>query len=218
MVDARAEHKIPIGPEIEDWRPGLDVELPIRIPRLVAWLNWNGFDARAKSADDGHDGFDFAAYLTIRGQQPQCKIVLGLPGETPVRAIANGWVEMADLFRDRCPGGTTYYGSISIIHGSRETGISSEYTHVIPTVEYGQEVIKGETIGKLHRGKGDLTHLHLSLLNSSRALNCLATDPTNVFPELSRFICQPQEELDFEVIGLKPQPRIILAKHNITRY
>lgn len=197
-------------PEIEEWLTGLDLELPIRasdIPGFAYWLDWNGWGEDVEWVDDEHTGFDFAAYLNTKG-----KAVLGLPPHTPVRAIADGIVRMVNIWEE------PFYREICIGHTSQPLGAESLYTHVAPSIEIGQHVKRGEIIGRLYSTDEDLIHLHLSLLNGHQVENCLETDPTKIFPELGKFRCLPQEALEFEVIGLNYQPRIVLTQRNITRY
>lgn len=81
--------KRPIDKDTKEWSPELDTALPINgldIPNFKAWVNWNGFHLDRKTGK-GHDGFDFVAYLTTDN-----RVVLGLPSDTKIRAVADGVV------------------------------------------------------------------------------------------------------------------------------
>src|SRR3989344_3730984 len=81
--------KIPITDVTKEWESGLDVALPISdadLPDFKAWVNWNGFHLNRQTGK-GHDGYDFAAYLTKDN-----RVVFGLPPHTEIRAVADGKV------------------------------------------------------------------------------------------------------------------------------
>ena len=68
------------------WATHLDIVLPVDgtdIPHFREWVNWSGW----KGYSPDHTAYDFAAYLSEDG-----RVVLGLPKETPVRAVADGFV------------------------------------------------------------------------------------------------------------------------------
>lgn len=158
------------GSELYSWPENIDTALPIRstdIPDFSAWINCNGF-RQPTEIDRGHDGFDFGAYLNEAGG-----IVVGLPLETPVRAIANGVVK--EILHRQVSSG--YACSLSIEHGEPGSQLLSSYTHIAPGVEVGDEVPKGGIIGGLYSDIGTeygrLVHLHLSLVDGTRK----ATNP-----------------------------------------
>lgn len=205
--------RIPFSEETQEWLPELDTELPIRgeeIPDFRAWVNWNGFDPINPIRT--HSGFDFAAYLNADGN-----IVLGLSPQTKIRAVADGVIYQVrnDL---------EHAGFINIQHGARNSGMFSHYSHVIPFVEGGQPVKKGEVIAVLHQDSGDeigrLTHLHLNLHNGwETRRTSLANgeydrfrreDPRILGDELYRYSAVPQESSHFAVENL-PEARIVIA-------
>jgi len=178
------------------WKPNLDVTLPIDgedIPGFREWVNWNGF-----SKD--HIGFDFASYLN---NSNEC--VLGLPHETPVRAITDGMV--AQVFSPSIHG--EYAVFINIEHGKEGSGLFSCYHHVKPAIKYGQPVKKGDVIATLYKDSGNkegrLVHLHFLLTNAWEK-KPREIDPLYVFPGLAE-----QRSKDFKISKLSPQPHIRIA-------
>lgn len=150
------------SPEIREWNPQIETVLPIdgtEIAGFKAWVNCNGFQPFAPEAHT-HDGFDFGAYLREDGM-----IVLGLPPTTSIRSVAEG--KVAQVITGGVWGG--YAASITIEHGAQGSGLFSQFAHVIPRVEIGQPVNKGEEIASLHIDEGDeegrLVHLHLELVD-----------------------------------------------------
>jgi murein DD-endopeptidase MepM/ murein hydrolase activator NlpD len=150
------------SPTSKQWHPELDMSLPISggdLPHFKAWVNGYGFFF-GRDNPDGHDGFDFGAYVRTDGV-----VVVGLPETTPVRAVADGVVN--EIYGRNVWGG--YACSIRLEHGSDEHNRSSGYTHVVPTVSERMAVQKGDVIGTLHKDPGQdtgrLVHLHLSLID-----------------------------------------------------
>ncbi|MFZ2602789.1 MAG: M23 family metallopeptidase, partial [Candidatus Omnitrophota bacterium] len=191
--------KIAIGKNTRIWAPYQDIILPIdgmQIKGFKNWLNWFGYNE-----DYNHLAFDFAAYLNN-----ELKCVFGLPGGTEVKAVAGGLVKEAVRFG--------YAGWIIIEHGVQNSGMFSEYWHVIPLVKEGQNVEKGEVIAKLYKDKGceagRLVHLHL-MLSDQRTDNKYYVDPIEIFPHLDLYQCEPQPSLGFKIKGLDVSPEIVRA-------
>lgn len=184
------------------WTPDLDVTLPIDgrdIHGFIKWVNWNGY-----SKENDHQGFDFAAYLA---QDGSC--ILGLPKETPVRAVADGVV--SSIGRPDLYG---YFRNITIRHSRLIGGLESRYFHIVPSVEIGRPVKKGNIIATLYEderdysGKGKrLVHLHIELI--SRASQY--TDPAFIFHELNDLVAEPQCSKNFRILQDNQQPTIRLA-------
>lgn len=180
------------------WSRDLDIALPIRdsdIPGFKKWANWNGYS-------ENHHAFDFAAYID---SNERC--VLGLPPETPVRAIANGTVVR---IKGAVFGGGSYFSQIDVEHGK---GMRSAYCHLNPLVTRGKTVRKGDAIATLYRGMyetGQLVHLHLELNNGSAVLPYFI-DPTELFPEISELVAAPRQSMAFEISQLDSQPEIHIA-------
>lgn len=120
--------------------------IPIgQIPDFQQWINWNGF-GRGKQ---GHKGFDFAAFYN------GSKAILGLP-PIEIQAILPGTVEETFAMG--------YQGRIGINHEKGGNWLGAHYVHIIPHVQKGQYVERGQTIGTLYSGEQGLTHLHLTLI------------------------------------------------------
>lgn len=153
-------NRLSIAPGTNQWSSNLDTALPIYgsdIPGFVSWVNGGGFTLD-RSTGKGHDGFDFGAYL-----RDDRTVVIGLPKETPVRAVADGIVKQV-LMNDST--GWEYGCLINVEHGG-DTGMFSGYCHVDPSIEANTEVHKGDILGTLYKDKGSiegrLVHLHLQL-------------------------------------------------------
>ena len=120
----RSGHKsLEITSETTSWGHNLDLSLPINsrdIPNFKEWVNWSGWEGY----DLNHKAFDFAAYLT---RDNTC--VLGLPKETPIRAIAEGIVTQVS---DGFGGGVPYACYMNIEHGATGSGLGSLYCHISP--------------------------------------------------------------------------------------
>lgn len=155
--------RLPITANTREWSPELDAALPINtddIPGFVAWVNCNGF-LLDRNTGRGHDGFDFGAYL-----RDDDKVVVGLPKETPVRAVADGVVRQV-LIGGMTGGG--YGCMVNIEHGGDDSGMFSSYIHIDPSIEPEAEVAKGEVLGSLYKDSGNrigrLVHLHMRLVD-----------------------------------------------------
>lgn len=200
----------PIDKDTKEWSPELDTSLPIDgsdIPNFKAWVDWNGF-LLDRNTREGHDGFDFAAYLTTDG-----RIVLGLPDDIKIRAVADGIVKQVLDTPEAVGGG--YGVMINIEHGADDSGMFSQYIHVKPTVEAGIAVKKGDVIGELYKDDGDeegrLVHLHLSLasgwgtrgtsmMGGSRHIR--ADDPGIIDTSIYKYRANPQGSASFTVPDL----------------
>jgi len=202
--------KRPIDKNTKEWSPDLDTALPIdgsRIPDFKAWVNWNGFHLDRQTGK-GHDGFDFAAYLTTDN-----RIILGLPEDTKILAVADGVVQQV-LDTPEAVGGS--YGiMISVEHGEEDSGMFSQYIHVKPLVKTGMKVKKGDVIAELYKDRGEeegrLVHLHLTLVSgwgtrgtSKRGggKNLRTDDPGLIDVDVYKFDATPQGSADFTVPDL----------------
>ena len=185
------------------WVPNLDIALPINstdIPAFKKWVEWNGIHR-------GHEGYDFAAYIDEKGE-----CVLGLPSETKVRAVADGIVSCVVYPHTY---GRPYSSNVYIDHGKMDMGMQSFYVHVLPLVEYGQSVKKGDVIGTLYSDPpgaewGQLVHLHFALFNGGRIRPRLV-NPSEIFPELSELVAEPQGRRRFTIRQLEVQPQFRIA-------
>lgn len=183
------------------WTRNLDVTLPILgtdIPRFEEWVAWNCFS-------ESHNGFDFAVYIDKEG-----RCILGLPSETPVRAVADGIV--AQVYD------STYLGEyavfINVEHGKKGSGLFSSYHHVKPLVMDGKYVKKGDVIATLYKDPrndtGRLVHLHF-LLSSGWDIRPRSVDPSDIFPEIKGLVVEPQGRKEFKILGSDTQPEIYIA-------
>lgn len=202
-----------IDDETTEWTAKLEATLPIEgleIPSFKAWINWNGFQYNPET-DKGHKGFDFAAYLTTDN-----RVVLGLPPDVRVRAVADGVV------RQIRSGFGEYLRYISIEHGGEDSGLFSAYGHIVPLVDVGTQVKKGDVIGTLYKDPGEeegrLVHCHLELThgwgkgsNQDRRANPVVLDSS-----LYRFKAVPQSSVNFSV-PLLPEARIEYANFRVVK-
>lgn len=193
--------------ETKEWSDELDTALPIKgtdIPNFKAWINWNGFTYNRKTKE-GHDGFDFATYLTTDN-----RIIFGLPESVPIRAVADGVVRQISQRN----GPYAFY--INIEHGADDSGMFSGYHHVVPHIEQGSRVKKGDVIATLHKDpgveEGRLVHLHLTLTSGWGAhgssqygsnLSERLEDPKLVDADIYRFSATPQGSANFQVQNLQ---------------
>jgi len=203
MVDKNLER---ITEDTKIWTPNLDITLPIDgsdIEGFKEWVNWSGW----KGYSQDHTAFDFATYLTDDG-----KCVLGLPKETPVRAVADGVVRQVSY--GLAGRGVPYACFMNIEHGRNGSGLFSSYHHIDPIAENGQEVKKGDIVAALHKDEGDeegkLVHLHFGLSHgwNVRDREC---NPELIYPSIARYRATPQGSPDFRVSGLQEQPEIYIA-------
>lgn len=198
-----------IAKDTKIWTPTLDIVLPIDgsdIQGFREWVNWSGW----KGYSPHHTAYDFAAYLTEGGT-----CVLGLPKETPVRAVADGTVRQVShgIAGREVP----YACFMNIEHGRAGSGVFSSYHHIAPIAENGQEVKKGDIVATLHKDEGEeegkLVHLHFELSHgwdvSDRKCN-----PELIYPSIGKYRAEPQGSPDFQILSLPKQPEIRIANFN----
>ena len=226
MTEEHVENqpKIAIDNETNEWLANQDTCLPINgkdIPGFKEWVCWNGFQLDRETGK-GHSGFDFAAYLTQDGD-----VILGLPPETPVRAVADGVVAQV-LDNPEAVGGG-YGVMMSIEHGAHDSGMFSTYVHVVPIIEFGAKVRKGDIIGSLYKDpgmdEGRLVHLHLETISGwgtkgssilGGGKNLRYDDPAILDESIYNLKTDPQGSSDFS-IPLLDNPKIKLANFNKIR-
>lgn len=210
--------KRPIDKDTKEWSQDLDISLPINgseIPNFKAWVNWNGFHLNRETGK-GHDGFDFAAYVTTDN-----KIVLGLPEDTKIYAIADGLVKQI-LDTPELVGGE-YGVMISVEHGKNDSGMFSQYIDIKPTIEVGARVKKGDVIGQIYKDpdgdEGRLAHLHLCLTSgwgirgtsiAGGGVLIRRDDPALIDRSLYKFNADPQGSVNFTVPNL-PNAKVELV-------
>lgn len=210
-------NKKPFDNDTKEWSPSLDTTLPIdgsEIPKFKSWINWNGFQLDRKTGK-GHDGFDFAAYVTTDN-----RVLLGLPEDTKIRAVADGVVKQVLDTPEAVGGG--YGVMVSIEHGANDSGMFSQYIHVRPTVEAGANVKKGDVIGELYKDPGEegrLVHLHLRLISGwgtrgtsimGGGINVRADDPGLIDRSIYKLTAIPQGSANFAIRDL-PDAKIEFA-------
>lgn len=204
--------KIPFTPETKEWTPNLDAGLPIEgksIPGFKAWINWNGFRFDKNNPSwISHRAFDFAAYLTQRNE-----VVLGLPQETEIRAVADGHVTQVSHGFE-----IVSNALINIEHGKKGSGVFSSYGHIVPLVEQGTSVKKGDLIATLYKAegteRGPLVHLHFELTNAWEFGDYFSrvVDPGILDLSLYRYNAVPQSVPDFRVAEL-PEVQDVKIAH-----
>ena len=195
-----------ITEDTQIWTSNPDIVLPIDgsdIPNFREWVNWSGW----KGYSPHHTAYDFAAYLSEDG-----KVVLGLPKETPVRAIADGVVRQ--ISNGLAGRGVPYACFMNIEHGRNGSGLFTAYHHIDPVVEDGQEVKKGDVVATLYKDagneKGKLVHLHFEMRHGWN-IKDRKCNPESVFPLIAQYRATPQGNPDFRVSGLQEQPEIYIA-------
>jgi len=151
--------------------------------------------------------FDWVAYETLSGD-----IVVGLPGNIIVRAIADGRVSRIS----RRMGASDYDTSMTLEHGRLNSGWTSSYRHVIPLVETNAMVAKGQAIAKLYRDSGTayglLVHLHMELTNAWGQFSRAWVDPEATLYSYIDFLhAIPQTSFKFRIAEKSQDPRIIIA-------
>src|SRR3989338_1459453 len=188
------------------WMPTLDIVPPIYssdIPNFREWVNWSGWKGYAQD----HTAHDFAAYLTKYG-----KVVLGLPKETPVRAVADGVIRQ--ISNGLAGNGVPYACFMNIEHGRKGSGLSTAYHHVDPLVQDGQEVKKGDVVATLYKDEvnveGKLVHLHFEMRNAWNVKDRIM-NPATIFPQIDTYRAVPQGNPNFRILGLEKQPEIYIA-------
>ncbi len=187
------------------WTPDLDIILPVDgsdIPYFKDWVNWSGW----KGYDDDHKAYDFSAYLTHDD-----KVVLGLPKKTPVRAVADGIVKQIS---DGLAEGVPYACFLNLEHGREGSGLFTQYHHIVPVVEEGQRVKKGDIIATLYKDPGDeegqLVHLHFQMWHGWNTGNRMC-NPEDIYPSIRKNKAYPQGSSDFRILGFYRKPDIHIA-------
>lgn len=125
--------------------------------------------------------------------------------------------------------GGGYGVMMNIEHGAHDSGMFSTYVHVVPTVEFGAKVRKGDTIGTLYKDpgteEGRLVHLHLELISgwgtkgssiTGGGKNLRYDDPAILDEYIYKLRTDPQGKTDFSV-PLLGSPKIELANFNKIR-
>lgn len=170
--------------DIKELIAGFNLRLPIdseEIPDFEQWVNFNGFSPN-------HKAYDFAAYLTLGG------VMLGLPPTTKVRAPADGVVY--EVFRF----GDPYENIVWIKHEEGYGGLTSGYVHVVPSVEEGTRVRRGDIIAALYKREGNdignLVHLHFELRNRFQTES---VDPRVIDDSLYAFNMIPPTSPKFDI-------------------
>jgi FkbH-like protein len=201
------------GPMVE-WELGMDALTPVdetSIPGFKQWIVWNGPAGHFLFGNDDAS-FDWAVYLNGEGN-----VVFGLPSQTKIRAVADGVV--VQVYRHSGP-----YGCfINIEHGKKFSGIFSSYIHVVPFVEYGQEVKKGQEIATLYKdlsgGEGRLIHLHFSVTNGWKSKNRLLVDPEKgVYAGVNFLHALPERGRSFRIVELSDVPPVITANFDHSNF
>ncbi len=208
----------PITPETIEWEPDLDTALAIDgrdIEGFREWINWNDADidrTGVRVTRGYHQGLDLAAYLNTEGE-----IVLGLPPNAPVRAVADGRI---DTIATEDAG---YNGWIRIEHGKLGSAMDSIYRHVVARegLKGHTEVKKGDIIGTLYidepreGNSGRLVHLHLEMLNGletkvdvmmSKESEQLISPLDVIDSAVRKHTAMPQQSANFQVRGLEDAP------------
>ena len=212
----------PLGEEKPNFTMPIDGS---KIPGFQGWVDWSGFGHNPVTVplDIKHEGFDFAFYRE-ETHDNIIKCVVGLPKVTKVRAVASGRIKSV-CTENRSPYRPDivdpYLSEIFINHGpitdffehtdlfssiSYERYLHSSYSHVVPKVEQGQEVKKGDVIGELYSDLGDergrLVHLHFQIYQyfetAFKDSKEKMFNPTLFLPQaISWDIAFPQGDLDF---------------------
>lgn len=203
-MSVEGSHEYSITPNLENkfrrWPKSILSTIPIAgtdIPNFKSWICSGGFKR-------GHEGYDFATYLTDDN-----KIILGLPIEAKVRAIADGIMKPSFTIMK-----SNSYGTTMILeHQATESyQVFSTYTHVVPEIKFGQQIKKGDPIATLYKDPGEdvgrMVHLHLELLLGKwdPSANCIRNhswiNPGVQNWSLYQYIAKPEESVDITVEGL----------------
>ncbi len=174
------------------WSKKFNVGHPIFSQDLSSFSKWamyGGFKKRHNSGerDKLHTGHDFIAYLDKDEKEHMC-----LPPNTPVRAIADGIVRAIFSFETDCKFYEGYLMYVIIQHNMH--GLASGYGHVVPHINIGDNVRRGQTIATLYDtsvlypDKILPTHLHFELgcnkLNKDSFELVDLVDPLKMIPGL----------------------------------
>ncbi|MBU0665765.1 MAG: M23 family metallopeptidase [Nanoarchaeota archaeon] len=179
----------------ERWMPSLDIGHPIfpeDVKGFTKWVMYGGFKKYHNSGrhDESHLGHDFVSHLDEEQVEH-----FRLHSDTPVRAVADGVVKSIIRNNGRFSEYETY-----LIVQHNELGLVSGYVHVVPQVNIGDEVRKGQVLATLYDTSVEAmslpTHLHLELGNakvqneSYPFFNDLV-DPLNILPGLKEMSVKP---------------------------
>jgi murein DD-endopeptidase MepM/ murein hydrolase activator NlpD len=186
----------------ERWIPNLDIGNPVSredIKGLTKWVMYAGFrtfhqyekEYVAKwNLGKDHHGHDFISYLDEQHVEH-----FGLHPNTPVRAIADGVVK--SIIRN--DGRFTEYETYLIVQHNG-IGLSSGYVHVVPIVNVGEKVRKGQVLATLYDTSVEAmslpTHLHFELGNAKVQNNQYPffndlVDPLDILPGLRGMSVRP---------------------------
>ncbi len=153
------------------WTPKLNIALPISsldIDDFRQWVNWRGYN-------EDHKGYDFFAYANEDGT-----LILGLPQNTRIRAIADGIIRT--VFADLEP-----LEIVAIEHGKIGSGLMSRYGHIFPLVKEGMHIKKGDVIGTLCNNPKHIQkyggHLHFALHHLFEG-KPYSVDPSKIYTSL----------------------------------
>lgn len=190
------------------WATNVDVVTPIdesSLPGFQQWVSWNSVASHIILQGQNASGFDWAAYLNDRNE-----VIFGLPETTQVRAIADGYV--AQVSKSYGP----YAAFINIEHGESGSGVFSSYHHVVPIVEGGKRVKKGDVIATLYKdpGKqeGKLVHLHFGISNGWNEKNRRLVDPEQtIYSDVVFLHAKPAGFPIFQVAEFEDQPNQVIA-------
>ncbi len=185
------------------WSPGLSVTSPIYpndIEGFSKWVKYGKFVDDCVSSYDNHFGHDFILYLDKQGVEHY-----SLDSGTPVRAIADGVVksfeidDTSSLFENN---DNVFDYALFMVVEHNDFGLASGYCHIVPQVDIGDEVKKGQQIATLYDTFPLPSvvlpiHLHLELGNSKILnkrypfLNELI-DPLEIIPGLKEITVSNQ--------------------------
>lgn len=182
------------------WSPDLCVTHPISpgdIEGFSQWAMYGGFEYYHNSdrTDKSHLGHDFISYIDKQGVEH-----FGLDPDTSVRAIADGVVKSIETgkgsksLRD--------YELFMVIEHN-DFGLASGYCHVVPQVDVGDEVKKGQQIATLYNPflqyQDNILPINLHLeLGNSKTLNreypflSGLADPLDIIPGLKEISVKPE--------------------------
>jgi hypothetical protein len=203
-------HRKLIGNETRQWTHDLDVLTPIDETSIPGFKRWVSHHTPVSHVlldwETEESAFDWAIYVNKKNE-----VIVGLPPNTPVRAIAPGRVlRVSPASEDG------YYSFVSLSHGKKGSGLSSTYFHVMPLVRRGDIVSRGQVIGKLYADppgpEGDLVHLHFELRNGYHTAARNWVDPEQtIYKHVAFLHAQPRGSLDFRITEWRRPPKIVMA-------
>ncbi|MGV8169671.1 MAG: M23 family metallopeptidase [Candidatus Nanoarchaeia archaeon] len=181
--------------EAKIWTPYLDICHPIfpeDIKGFKKWVMYGGFKKYHNTGiqDESHLGHDFISYIDEEQVEH-----FRLSANTPVRAVADGVVKKIIKNGRRFSDYELY-----LIVQHNEFHLASGYVHVVPQVNEGDEVKKGQILATLYDTSIESvslpTHLHLELGNSSSQYTSYPffndlMDPLNILPKLRQISVKP---------------------------